>query len=203
MNTQPFLQGMLAGYGIAIPVGAIAILIVEMGLRRGFKSGFFAGAGAASADVAYASLAALAGSQLILLLEPVAQGVQVLSGWILVLLGANGMVKAWRRSQRTRVEPAAGSGMAIYSKFLGLTLLNPLTVAYFAALILAGTALGVATAADRLWFVLGAGIASLSWQTFLAGVGAWGNRRLSDRARLFVSVLGNMVVVGLGVRILF
>ncbi len=40
----PFVEGLIAGYGIAIPVGAIAILIVEMGLRCGFRVGFMAGA---------------------------------------------------------------------------------------------------------------------------------------------------------------
>ena len=42
-----FWEGVLAGYGIAIPVGAIAILIVDLGLRRGFQPAFMAGAGAA------------------------------------------------------------------------------------------------------------------------------------------------------------
>ena len=32
-----FVAGVVAGYGIAIPVGAIAVLIVETGLRRGFR----------------------------------------------------------------------------------------------------------------------------------------------------------------------
>ena len=35
-----FGEGVVAGYGIAIPVGAIAILIIELGLRRGFRAGF-------------------------------------------------------------------------------------------------------------------------------------------------------------------
>jgi len=54
----PFWEGVLAGYGIAIPVGAIAVLIVDMGLRRGFGFGLMAGAGAATADFLYAGLAA-------------------------------------------------------------------------------------------------------------------------------------------------
>lgn len=66
----PFIEGLIAGYGIAIPVGAIAILIVEMGLRCGFKVGFMAGAGAATADLLYASLATLAGAVIIGWLEP-------------------------------------------------------------------------------------------------------------------------------------
>ena len=58
----PFWEGVLAGYGIAIPVGAIAILIVDMGLRRGFPSAFMAGAGAATADFIYVLLAVIAGA---------------------------------------------------------------------------------------------------------------------------------------------
>lgn len=51
------LEGVLAGYGIAIPVGAIAVLILDVSLRRGFRVGFMAGAGAAFADFLYAALA--------------------------------------------------------------------------------------------------------------------------------------------------
>jgi len=32
------LAGLAAGYGIAIPVGAVSVLIVETGLRLGFRS---------------------------------------------------------------------------------------------------------------------------------------------------------------------
>ena len=45
--------------GHAGVVGAIAILIVDMGLRRGFPAAFMAGAGAATADFIYALLAVL------------------------------------------------------------------------------------------------------------------------------------------------
>ena len=55
-----FTAGAIAGYGIAIPVGAISILIVNTSLRCGFGVGFMAGAGAATVDLLYASLAMLA-----------------------------------------------------------------------------------------------------------------------------------------------
>ena len=47
MEFQSFWEGVLAGYGIAIPVGAIAVLIIEVSIRRGLASGMQAGAGAA------------------------------------------------------------------------------------------------------------------------------------------------------------
>jgi arginine exporter protein ArgO len=86
-------------------------------------------------------------------------------------------------------------------RFLGLTLLNPLTIAYFGALILGRDASAAATTLDRALFVVGAGLASLSWQTLLAGLGALGNRRLPPRFRRGASVAGNLVVIALGARI--
>ena len=70
MSLQPFVQGLIAGYGIAIPVGPIAILIVEIGIRRGFPVAFCAGAGAASADLVYATVASIAGTFLVSVLRP-------------------------------------------------------------------------------------------------------------------------------------
>lgn len=54
------LAGVAAGLGIAVPVGAIAVLILDLGARRGFLPAFAAGSGAATADLLYASLAAFA-----------------------------------------------------------------------------------------------------------------------------------------------
>jgi threonine/homoserine/homoserine lactone efflux protein len=81
-RVTPFWEGVLAGYGIAIPVGAIAILIVDTGLRRGFTVGFMAGAGAAAADFIYASLAALTGEALASLLTPYATALRVWRFWL-------------------------------------------------------------------------------------------------------------------------
>jgi threonine/homoserine/homoserine lactone efflux protein len=60
---QAFVLGMIAGYGIAIPVGAIAVLIVQVGIRCGFRCAASAGAGAATADLLYALLAVTGGSR--------------------------------------------------------------------------------------------------------------------------------------------
>ena len=98
-----FIAGVIAGYGIAIPVGAIAILIVETGLRRGFRAAFAAGAGAATADLVYASLAALAGQGLAAALAPYAAGLRLVSAGVLIVLGGWGVWKVLRpRRARAR-----------------------------------------------------------------------------------------------------
>lgn len=89
-----------------------------------------------------------------------------------------------------------------YFTFLGLTLLNPATIAYFSALILGlapGTASGVT---GEFLFAAGAFAASASWQLFLVGVASGFHRRLTERARLATAVLGNTVIVALAPRLL-
>lgn len=52
-----FAIGMIADLAIALPFGAIAVLIVERSVRSGFAVGFSAGAGAAVTDCMFATVA--------------------------------------------------------------------------------------------------------------------------------------------------
>jgi threonine/homoserine/homoserine lactone efflux protein len=200
-----FWEGVIAGYGIAIPVGAIAILIVETALRQGFFSGFMAGAGAATADLIYATIAVLAGVAVAAALAPYAASLKIISSIVLLALGSYGLWRAiGRRNQPgpNTEEPGRKSRRRTYWQFLGLTLLNPLTVVYFGALILSRDPTTRSTTADGLAFITGAALASLSWQTLLAGSGALAKKLLSPHFQLYASVIGNLVVIGLGFRIL-
>lgn len=203
MDQQAFWDGVLAGYGIAIPVGAIAVLIIETSIRRGLLSGMQAGAGAASADLIYATVAAVSGTLLQSWLSPLATLFRILGGGALLIMGAWGL---WRiyRSQSTQSDSETYSSLRgrLYLSFLGLTLLNPLTIVYFSALILGDIEVD-RTALNRMLFVIGAGLASLSWQWLLAGFGALAGRGLSSNSRRTLSVVGNMVVLFLGLRLLF
>ena len=203
---NPLLQGILAGYGIAIPVGAIAILIVESSLRHGLRAGLAAGAGAASADIVYATLAALAGQALAVLLAPFAIQIRFISALALIAIGGWGVWQLYATRQSAPSQPGAPATTAslfkTYTRFVSLTLLNPLTVTYFSALILANQT-SLPDWPARLAFVVGAGLASLSWQALLAGTGALAHRRLSPRFQLVASVSGNIIVALLGIRIFF
>jgi arginine exporter protein ArgO len=200
-----FLAGAAAGYGIAIPVGAIAILIVETGLRRGFRLAAAAGAGAATVDGIYATVAVLFGAALAGILAPFETPLRALAVVLLVaialrgLLGLRGTMAAIPADAAEippDVEAAGrgGSALRTYGAFLGITLLNPVTVTYFAALILGLTSTG-AGPLEKAAFVAGAFLASLSWQTLLAAVGAFLHRRLPPRLRVGVMVLGNGIIL--------
>lgn len=195
-----FLAGALAGYAIAIPVGAIAVLIVDLGIRRGFRIAAAAGAGAAAADGLYATLAAVGGTAVADALVPLAHPLRVVAIGALLGIGLRGLaliLLAPRRAGDVGAEMPAGV-LGTFLRFLALTLLNPATVIYFAALILALPDLGRGPG-ERVAFVGGAFLASLSWQTTLAGVSAIAHRRLPPRFQVAVGLLGNLVICGFAI----
>jgi len=194
-----FVAGALAGWAIAIPVGAIAVLIVELGIRRGFRTAAAAAAGAASADGLYAALAAVGGTALAAFLEPLEGPLRLVAIGALLAIGIRGLLLV---TIGPRTVPGSATlpirVIGTYLRFLGLTLLNPATVIYFAALILALPDLGRGPG-ERAAFVAGAFIASLSWQLALATVSAFAHRRLPPRFQIGVSILGNVLICGFAI----
>jgi len=195
-----FIAGAIAGYAIAIPVGPVAVLIIELGVRRGLPTAAAAGLGAATADGLYALLAVLAGASIAQLLEPITPALQVLAVVVLTLIAVRGF---WLALYHARIgipgnaELPAQPGRT-YLRFLAITLLNPTTILYFAALILGRPQLGDGPA-ELAAFVVGAALASTSWQLFLAVLGSLAHQRLPSKAQLAISLLGNVIVLGFAI----
>lgn len=210
-----FLAGVVAGLGVAIPVGPIAILILDTALRRGLRTGLAAGAGAATADGVYATIAGIGGAAIAVVIEPVAVPLKWASVAVLAVIAARGMLsvrREMRASAANGTDGGAGSASttpsaeggpsrrATYLRFLGLTIVNPSTVVYFAALVVGLPAVSGGTA-ERIVFAAGAFIASIAWQSFLAVVGAVVHRRLPPSARLYTSLAGNLIILALAANI--
>lgn len=192
---------MLAGYGIAIPVGAIAILIVQTGLRSGFAMAFSAGAGAATADLFYASLAVIGGAALTEQVGRVGRPLRIASGIVLIAVAVFGLWNARKRPEEGDLVPERRSMLGIYGRFLLLTMVNPTTVVYFAAVVVGLGVTESLTGAEGVLFALGAFLASLSWQTVLAAVGGLVGQRLSYRVERIAVIAGNLVILGLALSI--
>jgi arginine exporter protein ArgO len=126
---------------------------------------------------------------------------------VLIGLGLLGLARL--RSPREEPQPqtlessqtvtAQRSERRTFTTFLGLTLLNPATVAYFAALVVGLPSL--AGVPERIVFVAAVFIASLSWQSLLAYVGALLGRSAGQRLRVPTIVVGNLVIIVLGLLI--
>jgi threonine/homoserine/homoserine lactone efflux protein len=196
------LAGAGAGYLIAIPVGAIAVLIIHTGIREGFGHGVAAAAGAATADGIYSTIASLAGLGVTAVVGPLLMPLRIVGGAALVVIGARGLFVM--RDPRAlgdteEMMSAHRSRRRTYASMLGLTLLNPATVIYFSALVVGLPFLG--GVAERLAFSAAAFAASFSWQILLAAFGSVLGRGAGARLRRPTIVIGNAVVIVLGLLI--
>ncbi|GAA1407272.1 LysE family transporter [Kitasatospora putterlickiae] len=201
--TDALLSGLLAGYGVAVPVGAISVLVVTLASRVSLGRGLAAALGVATADGLYALAAVLGGAAIAPVIAPAAGALETVAAGVLVLLAARGLWTTFRdhREADGAPPPSPDSPWRTYAALLGLTLLNPLTVVYFTALVVGGHA-GPGPLAPGLAFALAAFAASASWQVLLATGGALLRRALTGpRARLLTGLAGHTVVLALALRL--
>ncbi|MEW2594536.1 LysE family transporter [Micromonospora aurantiaca] len=223
--TGAFLAGLVAGYGVAIPVGAIAILILGLSARTSFRVGAAAALGVATADGLYAAVAVLGGAAVASGLAPVAGPLRLVAAGVLLALACLTARRALRPSAPTP-EPSVEGGPAreggsarggrphrkaaarggldtpvrAFAAVLALTVLNPATVVYFVALVLGrGDVLGSGPPAAAA-FTLGVFLASASWQVLIAGGGSLIGRALTGpRGRRVTALLSSVIIAALAV----
>jgi arginine exporter protein ArgO len=205
-----FWAGVAAGYGIAVPVGAIGVLIAGLSARTSLRVGAAAGMGAATADGLYALVAVVGGAAVAGVIAPFATPLRWVAAVVLLALAAVTARSAFRTAGTTGTTGTTGAKgttasvagpvtvLPAYLGVLGLTLLNPATVIYFVALVL-----GRGDAGGGVWFVLGAFLASASWQLVVAGGGSLVGRLLTgERGRRLTALGSSLVIAVLAVRLL-
>jgi threonine/homoserine/homoserine lactone efflux protein len=212
--SEALMAGLLAGYAIAVPVGPIAALIVGLTARTGLRVGVGAALGVATADGLYALAAVLGGAALARVFEPGgvsapegmgAGGIVAPLRWLaaLVLIGlalrtARVALRRYRAPmEAVRGGPGLGTPLRAFLGLLGLTMLNPMTIVYFAALVVGRRAADGLNVAGEVGFVVAAFAASASWQLLLAGGGSLVGRLLTGaRGRLATALVSSAVILG-------
>ncbi|MGW7378226.1 LysE family transporter [Streptomyces sp. NPDC054794] len=199
------VAGLLAGFGIAVPVGAVATYLVSLTARTSLRTGACAALGVATADGLYALLATVGGAAVAAALRPVLGPLRWASALVLAALAVRGAAVALRHHREhrlaTRLERPVPDATRAYLGLLGITLLNPATVIYFAALVLGTRTADAVRPLEQGVFVLAAFAASASWQLLLATGGALLGRALTGhRGRLLTALLSSGVIMALAVR---
>jgi threonine/homoserine/homoserine lactone efflux protein len=155
------LQGALLGLSIAAPVGPIGLLCIRRTAARGFRSGFFSGLGAASADAFYGMVAAAGLTLVADFLVRQGEWLALLGGAFLVYLGVRTFIS--QPPAEGGVEEGGSNAGDYFSTFL-LTLSNPLTIFSFAAILSGFSANSAANfRQDAFVFVLGVFSGSALW----------------------------------------
>lgn len=198
--------GVVAGLSVAVPVGPVAVLVIREGLVRGRSAGLAAAAGVATVDLTYAMLAVLLGTQVSRLLAGHEQWLRVGGAVVLGVVGVAGLVRWWRvrrtpapAPEEADDEPLATTGgvLRVWARFVVVTVLNPATALIFATVATGLAGRLVAGAGTLVAFAVGAGAASLVWQSGLALAGAWAGGRLGPRWHAWSAPLGSALVVAL------
>jgi threonine/homoserine/homoserine lactone efflux protein len=196
------LAGISAGLAVAVPLGPIGVMIVDTGIRAGARPALAAGLGTATVDGLYAAAAALFGAAIGSWLRPAADTLRLVAAAVLVAIAVYGLLRLRRRGAHAAEPKAPPPAHHVFARFFALTAVNPATAVTFAALMLGLPAVADGSAADRAVFVAGAFLASLAWQSALAGSGALLGHRLPESGRRWTSLAGNLIILALAVRLL-
>lgn len=207
----PALAGAAAGLGVAMPMGAMSVLLLQEAMRHR-RTAVAAAMGIAVVDLGYAALATAVGPWAASHVSPVEAWVRLASAAILLAIAAHGLAGA-RPEAAPPVpapDPAAAPGATrtttgvrpakAFARFVALTAINPTTALYFAALTTAqGASLGTGPAGAA--FLVGVGAASLLWQQSLVALGSLAGARISATARVWTFRLGYGLVAAYAVKI--
>lgn len=200
------LAGLIAGIAVAMPLGAIGVLLVNQAMSAGWRPAAAGATGVALVDCGYATIAVAAGASLSNALNGWERAIHITGAVLLVLIAGRGLADATRvRAVRSRTAGPAlaelpASAWRVGARFAGLTALNPLTAVYFVALA-AGLGHALDGAGRAGAFVLAVFAASWAWQLALASFGAFAGSRLPPATRRITGVAGYVVVLGYAARL--
>jgi threonine/homoserine/homoserine lactone efflux protein len=192
-----FLPGLLVGFGVAVAIGPMAFLTMRRTLVSGFATGMLTGLGVASADAAYALVAALGLTTVSAFLVRFQSELAIIGAVALCVIG----VRIAKSGIGERTEAASARGLVgAYGSALGLTLTNPMTILFFAAVI---TGLNVPdTYLNGVLFVTGVFLGSTAWWVILT-TSVWSiGKRLNDRLLLWLNRGSGAIILLFGMALL-
>jgi threonine/homoserine/homoserine lactone efflux protein len=201
-----FTIGFLAGLALAIPVGPMAILLVNTTISRGLRHGVVGALGMATVDGVYALAVFVIGGIIASALASLKLVFGLVGAAILLFLGVQTLIKNLLLLGKTdlpaNVATEKSSVAKTFGTFVAATVVNPPTALYFLAIAPnvanMGFELSFSTATI---FALAVLIGSLIWQESLVFVGLAVRGITSNRFRVWLGLLGGLLIIGLALSI--
>ena len=193
------VAGIVAGLAIAMQVGAVSLLLIEASVVRGPRMGVAAGLGVATADLAFAAIATAAGGAAGAALSSHEAEIKVTAALVLAAIALHGLLRIAREPAGTTLAaPPTGTASGHYTRFLAITLANPLTIASFAAV---AAALSLDGPAAAVAFAAGVGAASAGWHLVLTLAAGHAGRWVTPRIRGALAIGGRLLVLAIAVHL--
>lgn len=198
-DTLPAVAGVAAGLGVAVPLGAVGVLLFQEGMTRGRRSALAAASGIAAVDLVYSAAAVLAGTAVATALTGREGAVRLVGAIILASLAFRGLLRTVQQRRDPEFsQPRVARTRSAFLRFVGLTALNPLTAVYFTVLA-AGLGERLREPAAGAAFVMGVFAGSWVWQVSLALAGTAAGALLPTGIRSWTSAAGYSIALGLAV----
>jgi putative LysE/RhtB family amino acid efflux pump len=205
-NVLLFVKALLAGFIVAVPIGAIGAMCLRRALQGRWLVGLFTGLGAALADAVLATAAMLGLTLVTHYLLENQRPVLLVGGVFLIGIGIR-MIHQ-RHPKLTTQEPTGYDqlrrwrvwGGAFGTGFM-LTIINPATLIAFVG-VFAGLGLfqEQLNSLVRSWIVIvGAFAGSMAWWVSLTAIAFAVRRHLSLSYVVVLNVILGLIVVGFGI----
>ena len=190
---QPFVQGVLMGLGVSVPIGPVNALIMSYALRS-YTKALCLGLGAMSADMLYLALSAFGISQLAKI--PIVFACISVFGAAFLLYIALGIYRDAKRSVHLQ-SAELGSHVAVFGKGFLLNIFNPYVIMFW---------LSVSASIGRERFGLAlAGLVCgiLSWITLFALAVYKSRAKISDRAARAFAYISALILLFFALKLIY
>lgn len=202
-----FAIGFFAGLALAIPVGPMAIMLINTTLEKGWRHGVAGASAMATVDFLYALTVFVLGTAITSFFADWGQLLSQIGAMILLALGAVMFVRNIKlmRSNSSEISDAKSGKTALktFGLFALATAVNPPTALYFLAI-----APSVAQYAssnlllNAFIFAIGVFVGSVIWQQVLALTGNTLRKFAQRKVRIVFGLIGGALIVALALALL-
>lgn len=190
---QPFVQGVLMGLGVSVPIGPVNVLIMSYALRS-YTKALCLGLGAMSADMLYLALSAFGISQLAKI--PIVFACISVFGAAFLLYIALGIYREAKRSVRLQ-SAELGSHVAVFGKGFLLNIFNPYVIMFWLSV-------SVSIGRERFGFALAGLVCGiLSWITLFALAVYKSRAKISDRAARAFAYISALILMFFALKLIY
>ena len=201
-----FTIGFLAGLALAIPVGPMAIMLVNTTVSKGLRHGVIGALGMASVDGLYALTVFVIGALVASILSSLKLALGLIGATILLVLGIQTLVKnlaLLKQDEATATSPTNQSTvLKTFGVFVAATVVNPPTALYFLAIAPNVANMGYQLSFETVAvFTVAVFIGSLIWQEALVFVGLSIRSITTNRFRVWLGFFGGALIIALAISI--
>jgi threonine/homoserine/homoserine lactone efflux protein len=202
MDTSVFIQGMIIGLTLAVPVGPIALLCIQRAVTDGRLHGIVSGIGVATADSFYAAVTLFGLTAISGLIIAYQFSLRLAAGVVLILVGIRIFLTI---PTPLSVKTEHETYLRDYFSMVAIAIANPLTLIFFVAIL---PGFGVVYLENSVFsaseFVGGVFFGSTLWWIILCGsIGSVRSRISTGHLQLINRISGVLIVCfGVGMVIL-